>query len=138
MTKSFLVLFLAFFLTAIQSEARSVFFECSPSSHGVTHQFSGVGVVDISDDGTASSTLALAYLRLGPEQKPIEIQQFEAAGTAKIYPAGKLGSNEVIAVMISSPEKKLALKLNIDLKGPTGSTLLVDGFQYRSICFQKK
>lgn len=133
--KSFFILTLVAF--SFHGQAATIAVECVASSTQQLNKFSAVGLIDTNSENEAKGILALEVTASGPSKSAIDLGSSEVSGTSTVIAAGLLGVNEITSLAVASKDSKAHLTLNLGLKGPASSTLLLEGVAYKSECSQK-
>jgi hypothetical protein len=121
---------------SVHASATAIHFRCAPDVTSGLRQFSALGSVEVNDKNEATGDISITLSAVLPSSVIMNSESVQVAGTAQYFAAGVYGVNAITNLSLSTEKSDTHVSLNLGLKGPASSTLLVNGSQYKSECVQ--
>lgn len=125
---------LVLFAFATQAQADVLSFRCLAGPQKTINSFQAQGQIETSGSNSASGTMTIDLVPAGTNRAASSLGTDSVSGTMTVIAAGHLSISQVTSLSLQAASSSAHATVNLGLKGPTSSSLLVDGVQYKAEC----
>jgi hypothetical protein len=124
------------FAFATQAQAEVLNFRCLAGHEKTINSFQAQGQIETQSSNSASGSMTIDLILAGSNRVTSSLGTDSVSGTVKVISAGHLSISQVTSLSLQAAGSSAHATVNLGLKGPTSSSLLVDGVLYKAECSQ--